>query len=113
MPKSIIKNDSIDLSTVTTDIMLTGGEKILAIYDTTGTKDNFLLANGGIGGSVKIVGGASDVFALWENIAGNWTIVVSSTSGAIGGLPIISKGSGIRLVITTNTSGAIKMEIHL
>lgn len=113
MAKSIIKNNNIDLSTTTTDIMLTGGERILATYDTTGTKDNFLFANGGIGGSVKIVGGASDVFALWENIAGNWTLAASSASGVIGGLPIVSKGSGIRLVITTNTSGAIKMEVCL
>lgn len=63
-----------------------------------------------INGTIRVTGGASDVFTLQEKLI-DWVDNISSSSGKIPSMPITGKSAGFKLNITTNTSGSIILEI--
>lgn len=84
------------------------------IYTGTGDQEEIIFDIFGgypIGGTINIEGGATDVFTLKTKIAEDWNDSISSSSGKIQDLAIVSKGKGFLLNITTNISGSIKLEI--
>lgn len=88
-------------------------------YTDTGTKDEVRgytpqgILGGGtqVGTTVACSGGASDVYKIQEKIGGTWHDSLSSSSGVIVPTRITGINEGMRIVITTNTSGSIKFSI--
>lgn len=111
MANTILKNGN--LITDTTVINLRNNDKILATYEDTGAKNQFMFIDLDIGGTIRVIGGASDVFTLQSNVAGEWADLLSSSGGKINDVTIFGKTSGFRLNITTNTSTDIKLEMLL
>lgn len=111
MATTILKNENTISNDATINVF--ENDRILATYDDDGTKNNFMFPLKNIGGTIRAIGGVDDVFKIQTNIAGEWADYYSHTAGKISDLTISGKTSGIRLVITTNTSGSIKLEILL
>jgi hypothetical protein len=80
----------------------TGTQTEITAYDDYGIKP---------GGTVAAEGGASDVFTIEEKIGGEWYTSLTSSSGAIAPTRMLGSNDAMRLNITTNVSGAIKLSI--
>ena len=96
--------------------ILTKDEKYSVIYTTTGTKEEVLfdIKEGYIlGGTIRVTGGSSDIFHLQTKTVSDFKTEISSNNGTIPPLEISSKGSGIRLIIDTNISENIELEVLL